>query len=657
MQHQETEPLTAPAQGPAPNTPPTGEQAGHRGGFTNHSAFLDQAANGQGAHSADAGHSPQPGAEFNGASRSAARGFDADAAWRMTLADLAMQMPPTQFDTWLRNTYVLAYEDGEFIIGTPNGFAHGWLDKQVRPKIKRTLGRIAGRTVQITFRTAPRALPAEADLSDMPLYSSALAGAEASSGADRHGIDGRAGLDGSVPLGPSAELSMGPNAGASGGESGDSHAGSNSDGELMSNADGAAAASSNGSSATRAGGASGSGASTNGASADGASANGASGDARTGTERNGETWLDQPASPSLPASAPASIPAHRAPTAGDSPTNPLFVFETFVVGKYNQLAHAAAQAVANQPGHAFNPLFIHGGVGLGKTHLLHAIANRARQLGWATRYCTSEQFTNDLISAIRTQDTEAFRNRYREVDVLLIDDIQFIGGKESTQEEFFHTFNHLHSLGRQIVISSDRPPKSLATLEERLRSRFAGGLQADISKPDYETRVAILQSKARRADVYIHDDVLRLVAERVESNVRELEGALKSLVMQARMRDSSALSLPLAEHMLDNLAPQRLPCAPALVIEIVAAHYRLQPDELTGKRRPKNIAHARQVAMYLLREENGLSLPVIGEHLGGRDHSTIRYGIGRVEKALDTDDALRRDIMQLREKIYAPFRD
>ena len=341
--------------------------------------------------------------------------------------------------------------------------------------------------------------------------------------------------------------------------------------------------------------------------------------------------VQQPERAPSPASPPPATPQRKAAAVENSPINPLFVFETFVVGKYNQLANAAAQAVANQPGREFNPLFIHGGVGLGKTHLLHAIANRARQLGWAARYCTSEHFTNDLISAIRTGETEAFRNRYREVDVLLIDDIQFIGGKESTQEEFFHTFNELHSLGRQIVISSDRPPKSLATLEERLRSRFAGGLQADISKPDYETRVAILQSKARRTDVFIHDDVLRLVAERVDSNVRELEGALKSLVMQAKLRDSSALKLPLAEHMLDNLAPQRVPCAPALVIEIVAEHYRLPPEELTGKRRPKNIAHARQVAMYLLREENGLSLPVIGGHLGGRDHSTIRYGIGRVE--------------------------
>ncbi len=649
MQRQEIEPLSTPARNPDPSTTRNGQQAGHRGDFANHSASVVQTAGDQGTEPADLASGAELGIEFNGEPRSAAHGFDADAAWRMTLADLAMQMPPTQFDTWLRDTYVLAYEDGEFILGTPNGFAHGWLDKQVRPKIKRTLGRIAGRTVQVTFRTAPRALPAEADLSDMPLYSGALAGVETSSGANHNGIDGHAGLNGRLPPGPSTGPSAGPsagpsmelNAGASGGESGDSHVDSDRGGELKPNLDGASA-SSNGHSPAQ----------TNGAPANGASASG-----RTGTESNGEAPLDRSTLPSLAASAPASMPVHRRASVGDSPTNPLFVFETFVVGKYNQLAHAAAQAVANQPGHAFNPLFIHGGVGLGKTHLLHAIANRACQLGWATRYCTSEQFTNDLISAIRTQDTEAFRNRYREVDVLLIDDIQFIGGKESTQEEFFHTFNHLHSLGRQIVISSDRPPKSLATLEERLRSRFAGGLQADISKPDYETRVAILQSKARRADVYIHEDVLRLVAERVESNVRELEGALKSLVMQARMRDSNTLSLPLAEHMLDNLAPQRVPCAPALVIQIVAEHYRLSPEELTGKRRPKNIAHARQVAMYLLREENGLSLPVIGEHLGGRDHSTIRYGIGRIEEALDTNDALRRDIMQLREKIYAPFRD
>jgi chromosomal replication initiator protein len=333
--------------------------------------------------------------------------------------------------------------------------------------------------------------------------------------------------------------------------------------------------------------------------------------------------------------------------------NPYHNFETFVVGNHNRLAHAAALAIVDMPGQSFNPLFIYGGVGLGKTHLLNAIGNSLRQKGFRLIYCSSEQFTNELISSIRNQSTDQFRAKYRQADVLLIDDIQFIGGKESTQEEFFHTFNHLHAAGKQVVLSSDRPPKALPTLDDRLRSRFEGGLQTDIAQPDFETRVAILQSKANRMGVPVPYDVLLLVAERVDSNIRELEGALNRLSMQARLTNQT-LNLALAKSLLENLAPQRLPCPPAGVVRIVAEHFGLRTEDLTGRKRTKEIANARQIAMYLLREENDLSLPAIGDQLGGRDHSTIRYGVERVAEDLDHDEGLRMTILALRDRVYAP---
>jgi chromosomal replication initiator protein len=336
-----------------------------------------------------------------------------------------------------------------------------------------------------------------------------------------------------------------------------------------------------------------------------------------------------------------------------TPLNPRYTFESFVVGNHNRLAHAAALSVADHPGQRFNPLFIYGGVGLGKTHLLHAIGNQVARHGMQVLYCSSEQFTNDLISAIRGQSTEEFRNKYRQIDLLLIDDIQFIGGKESTQEEFFHTFNHLHAAGRQVVISSDRPPKEIATLEARLRSRFEGGLQADISQPDLETRVAILQTKAAMMKTSIPMDVLMLVAERVESNIRELEGALNRLIVQAPLYENG-LTRKAAEEILNNLMPQRRPREASSVLQIVAEHFRLTVEDLKGRTRTKEIAHARQVAMYMLREENSLSLPIIGTLLGGRDHSTVRYGVEKVGTDMDEDEELRRHILTLREKVYAP---
>jgi chromosomal replication initiator protein len=308
-------------------------------------------------------------------------------------------------------------------------------------------------------------------------------------------------------------------------------------------------------------------------------------------------------------------------------------------------------AVAEKPAHAYNPLFLYGGVGLGKTHLLHAIGNACERRGLLVLYVSSEEFTNDLINAIRSHTTQAFREKYRRIDVLLIDDIQFIAGKESTQEEFFHTFNTLHGQDKQIVISSDRPPKALATLEERLRSRFEWGLTADIQPPDFETRVAILRSKAERAGYRISSDILEIIARRVQSNIRELEGALTRI---AAFADLSGLPLTpqLVDIALADLLPRRHEVRPDDVLHTVADVFGVTVDRILGRDRTQEVALPRQIAMYLLREEANFSLPQIGQALGGRDHTTVMYACNKVADLLERDDRLRRQVIKVREQIY-----
>ncbi len=353
------------------------------------------------------------------------------------------------------------------------------------------------------------------------------------------------------------------------------------------------------------------------------------------------------------ASAPAIMPVtNAAPSVrGAGTLNSKYTFESFVVGKHNRIAFAAAEDIARVPGLRFNPLYIYGGVGLGKTHLLNAIANRLIERGFSVLYCSTEQFTNDLVSAIRDRATDAFRSKYREIDVLLLDDIQFIVGKESTQEELFHTFNDLHAMGKQVIFTSDCPPRELPGLEDRLRSRFEGGLTTDIVTPDFETRVAILQTKIERQGMQVPYDVLMLVADRVKSNVRELEGALNKVWLYAQSHDQ-AIDLNLAELVLGSLTPRRTVCPPGRTIERVAAYHGMTVAELTGRRRTADVARARQIAMYLLREENTLSLPAIGEHLGGRDHSTVSHGVEKIAHDMQTDETLRQIITKLREALY-----
>ena len=322
-----------------------------------------------------------------------------------------------------------------------------------------------------------------------------------------------------------------------------------------------------------------------------------------------------------------------------------------MVGTSNRLAHAASLAVADKPAQAYNPLFLYGGVGLGKTHLLHAIGNQCSRDGLQVLYVSSEEFTNDLINAIRTHTTQAFREKYRRIDVLLIDDIQFIAGKESTQEEFFHTFNTLHGQDKQIVISSDRPPKAMVTLEERLLSRFEWGLTADIQPPDIETRLAILRGKAERAGYRMPNDILELIARRVQSNIRELEGALTRVAAFAEL-SGLPLTQSLVESALVDLLPRRTDIQPDEVIRRVADIFGVTVDRILGRDRSRQVALPRQVAMYLLREESNISLPQIGETLGGRDHTTVMYGCDKVADLIERDDRFRKQVFDIKEQLY-----
>jgi chromosomal replication initiator protein len=344
----------------------------------------------------------------------------------------------------------------------------------------------------------------------------------------------------------------------------------------------------------------------------------------------------------------------RAQTAAYSPPrlNEKYSFQTFIVGPGSQLAHAAAQGVAEKPGQTYNPLFLYGGVGLGKTHLLHAIGQSVIARGLRVLYVSSEQFTNEFVNAIRAGRNEEFRSKYRSVDVLLIDDIQFIAGKEGTQEEFFHTFNDLHSQGRQIVITSDRSPKLITLLEDRLRSRFEWGLIADIAPPDYETRLAILRAKAEEQVACVPEPVMELIAHRIQDNIRELEGSLNRVVALSRLTGQE-ITPEFCQQAIADLAPvqkRRNRTAP-LLLEAVAGFYGLAAERLCGKARDKDLVRARHVAMYMLREEAHLPLTEIGRTLGNRDHSTVVHGLGRIQRSYYSDGELRREIEEIRGRL------
>ncbi|NTW97279.1 MAG: chromosomal replication initiator protein DnaA [Oscillochloris sp.] len=335
--------------------------------------------------------------------------------------------------------------------------------------------------------------------------------------------------------------------------------------------------------------------------------------------------------------------------------NPKYTFSRFIVGSSNRLAHAACLAVADNPGQHYNPLFLYGGVGLGKTHLLHAIGNYVldRDPEINVLYVSSEKFTNDMINAIRRQQTEEFRMRYRNIDVLLIDDIQFIAGKEGTQEEFFHTFNTLHSAAKHIVISSDKPPKAILTLEERLRSRFEWGLIADVQPPDLETRTAILRAKGEQMNAGIPDEVIDFLAHKVQSNIRELEGSLNRVAAFAELH-GVPISVEVATSSLADLlgSARRRRITPDQIIIAVSEHFGVDMRIMQGRGRSRNIVVPRQVAMYLLREETECSLVDIGKLLGGRDHTTVMYGCDKIAEEINADNRLRNEVLTIRERLH-----
>lgn len=357
---------------------------------------------------------------------------------------------------------------------------------------------------------------------------------------------------------------------------------------------------------------------------------------------------DQPARVHLQPSMTAEV------NGAGQPLNPKYTFDTFVQGSGNRLSHAAALAVAEAPARAYNPLFLYGGVGLGKTHLMQAIAHQVRRRSSARRvvYVSSERFTNEMINSIRDGNTASFRDRFRSVGVLLVDDIQFLAGKESTQEEFFHTFNALHEANRQIVISSDRPPKEIPTLEERLRSRFEWGLISDIQPPDLETRIAILRKKAQLENLAVPDDVTRYIAEHITSNIRELEGALIRLVAIATL-ERKAIDLDTAQTTLQHviLPAHRRETPLTTIMMVVAAHYGLEIRDLRIRKRTRALSFPRQIAMYLCREMTDASLPRIGDEFGGRDHTTVMHACEKIIREAKASPDLAATLATLRTAV------
>ncbi len=453
--------------------------------------------------------------------------------WEIARSQLRLQMTKSTYDTWVRDTVCLAYEDGAFVVGVANGYAKDWLSMRLRTVIKRTLTSIVGQAVDVVFVVQPPA-------ADTRLHS------------------------GPVPL-----LDM-----------------------------------------------------------------------------------DNASEPVLPETLVA--PETSAAVEGAN-LNPRYTFEAFIVGPSNRMAHAVGLAVAERPGNSYNPLFIYGGSGLGKTHLLQAIGHMAQRARVRVLYVTSELFTNELIAAIRTQTTDQFRTKYRNIDLLLLDDVHFIAGKEQTQEEFFHTFNTLHSANRQIVMTSDRPPQAIPTLEERLRSRFGWGMIADIQPPNLETRIAILQEKAASMGRFVPNDVLTLIGQRAHRNIRDMEGALTKVLAHAEL-----LRRPLNAALVDDALAYMAPAQGKLTLDGIltasADFFGVTSLELTGRSRSARIALQRQMVMYLMREETDASLAQIGQALGGRDHTTIIHGCDKVASEIDASRDLNRQINELRSRLYEPVR-
>ena len=363
------------------------------------------------------------------------------------------------------------------------------------------------------------------------------------------------------------------------------------------------------------------------------------------------SFVISPTAPGPSENRPAQV---NTPFIEDMDLNDKYTFDSFIVGGCNRLAYAAALGVAQNPGQSYNPLFIYGGPGLGKTHLLQAIGHMARIKNACVLYVSGEQFTNDFVNAIKQNKTDEFHNKYRSVDILLVDDIHFISGKEQTEESFFHTFNELHNSNRQIIIASDRPPKSMPLLEERLRSRFEWGLIVDIQPPELETRLAILQAKAEQNDACTSPDVLEYIARQIERNIRELEGGLNRVIAYARLLRKEA-SAELAVMALKDIArptPGIAEVNQQALLDTVASNFNLTPEDLIGRRRNKEVAQARQVAMYLIKKHNNFSLAEIGSMLGGRNPSTVSHACEKIATDIQASPNLKRKIQRIQRRIH-----
>lgn len=547
--------------------------------------------------------------------------MNAKQVWQAALGELQLKVPGPSFQTWLRTTSISEFRDGTVVIAVPSNFAREWLEKRFTKVITETLNNILGREVDVHFevKAPPRGESSRIvhaldgiGTESMPRELPMAAGQQVSN-PYRDTIHPGA-MSNVAHLSPNEPTNI--NAGRGGEQQGTAP---NSQPANMTNL-------------VR------------------------TGSGGTNLGNRGTTPPIQLVKPSGQQSASQNRAMQMQMSMEEaSMLNPRYSFDRFIVGKSNQLAHAACRAVAEKPAGAYNPLFLYGGVGLGKTHLLHAIGHDAlrRIPGIKVLYVSSEKFTNDLINAIRDQRNENFRSVYRSADILLIDDIQFIAGKESTQEEFFHTFNALHGANKQLVLSSDRPPKAILTLEERLRSRFEWGLIADIQPPDLETRIAILRAKAEAIAINVPSDVIDFIARKVQSNIRELEGALNRIIAYAQL-NGAPLTIDLAAASLSDIGAnsRRRPVNHERITETVASFFNLEPEDLKTGSRSREVLVPRQIAMYLMREETETPFIQISAYFGKRDHTTAMHSYEKIEGLIESDNQMRQEVLTIRQMLY-----
>jgi chromosomal replication initiator protein len=563
--------------------------------------------------------------------------MNAKQVWQAALGELQVKVPGPSFQTWLKNTSIASFEEGKSVaIAVPSNFAREWLEKRYSKQIAETLQNVLGYAVAVRFEVKT---PVRGE-----------------TGRALHALDGV----GSDPKARELPIAVGQNVGSpmmqqkqgtAGHASGSQYneptpisAGREMHGQIA----GAGVQSQVGMG------------SQSGSNITNIARSNGSSNATTIPGRGGAPGQPPP-SYIRSGVGGSGVTGGRTATQMEmsleenSMLNPKYTFDRFIVGKSNQLAHAASRRVSETPAMGYNPLFLYGGSGLGKTHLLHAIGHEAikRFPGIKVVYVTSEKFTNDMINAIREGRNEQFRNMYRSADILLIDDIQFIAGKESTQEEFFHTFNALHGSNKQLVLSSDRPPKAILTLEERLRSRFEWGLTADVQPPDIETRIAILRAKADSMDGRVPNDVVDFIARKVQSNIRELEGALNRIIAYAQL-NQMAVTVDLAAATLNDLGgtQRRRPITHERIVETVSSFFNLEPEDLKTGSRSREVLVPRQIAMYLMREEIETPFIQIAAYFGKRDHTTAMHSYEKIEGLVESDNQMRQDVLVIRQMLY-----